>query len=104
MSRRTTSQFDLFAPPGLPPEAAPLAGSEDGRADMVARIRAELSEEVARLAVLDHFPWRDFTASALAELRFEGLARWLPEEEATPLLAAHAGALDRLYALQAAST
>ena len=45
-------------------------------------------------------PWADYTQSALAEMRFDGLARWLPDTEAAQLRAAYAEELDRLYAAE----
>ena len=100
MSRRAATQFDLFAPPGLPPAAAPVAEQDAGRASLVARMREELSAELDRLRAATRLPWPDYTASALAELRFESLTRWLPDEEAEALRAAHASELDRLYAAE----
>jgi hypothetical protein len=100
MSRRAAAQFDLFAPPGLPPAAAPLDDQDAGRGALVDRMRQDLTAELARLRAATRLPWPDYTASALAELRFESLTRWLPAGEAEALRAAHAAELDRLYAAE----
>jgi hypothetical protein len=100
MSRRANSQFDLFAPPGLPPAAAPVDDQDAGRGALVDRMRQELTAELDRLRAADRLPWPDYTASALAEMRFESLTRWLPAEEGEALRTAHAAELDRLYAAE----
>ena len=99
--RIATDQADLFAPaaPSAPSEA-PAAPEHDVPPAFIEQQRAillgmlDLARGAARL------PWPDYTQSALAELRFEGLARWLPEPEATKLRAAFAAELDRLYAAE----
>jgi hypothetical protein len=42
-------------------------------------------------------PWRDLTAATLAELRFNSIAGWLPDDEATALRAAFQCEMNRLY-------
>lgn len=98
MFRALASQPDLFAAEATPTEDAPARDPA-----MAARIEAELAGELARLAALDRFPWPDLTASALAELRFDSLSRWVAEPRGAALRAAHAAALDRLCALHAGS-
>jgi hypothetical protein len=44
-------------------------------------------------------PWKDLTAATLAELRFDSIAGWLPEDEAMALQAEFHRERDRLYAL-----
>jgi hypothetical protein len=43
-------------------------------------------------------PWKDLTAATLAELRFDSIAGWLPQDEAAALRAGFHRELDRLYA------
>jgi hypothetical protein len=49
-------------------------------------------------------PWKDLTQATLAELRFDSIAGWLPEDEAAALRAEFHRELDRLYALATSST
>jgi hypothetical protein len=94
MSRRQMDQPDLFGPAAAPvAEAMPEVDEA-----FMASIRAELGALLAKAEGAERLPWRDFTASALAEIRFDGLLRWLPSEEAAPLAERFAAALDRLYA------
>lgn len=86
------SQPDLFA-----------AAAAEGAAcdpELVALARRDLAAMLdhARAAVV--FPWRDYTQSTLAELRFDGLLRALPEADRPALYQAYADELDRLYALE----
>jgi hypothetical protein len=67
-------------------------------ADFVVRIRNELSGTLARVREAAALPWKDLTQATLAELRFDSIAGWLPEEEAAALRAAFHRELDRLYA------
>jgi len=93
MSRRQIEQPDLFGPAEAP--VAPDLPEVDEA--FMASIRAEVAALLAKAEGAERLPWRDFTASALAELRFDGLLRWLPSEEAAPLAERFAAALDRLY-------
>ncbi len=67
--------------------------------DFVARIRDELNSTLARVSGAEVLPWKDLTAATLAELRFDSIAGWLPEDEAAGLRTAFRRELDRLYAL-----
>lgn len=101
MSRRSSTQPDLFgAPQGDLFEAdggtAAPAMPEVDEAFMEA-IRRDLHALLDKARKAERLPWKDFTASALAEMRFEGLLRWLPEDEAKPLAEEFAAHLDRLY-------
>jgi hypothetical protein len=42
-------------------------------------------------------PWPDLTRTALAELRFNSIARWLPDAEAAELRSAFDAEMGRLY-------
>jgi len=96
MSRRSTAQPDLFA---LETQAAPEAAlPPEVDEAFLAAVRTELAGLMAKAENAERLPWRDFTASAVAELRFEGMLRWLPAEEAADLSARFAAELDRLYA------
>ena len=100
---RTAAQPDLFGT--APPHSSPMPGDappEAVPAAYLARIRADAEALLARVTDAERLPWPDYTQSALAELRFEGLARWLPDAEAAPLRGAFARELDRLYALEPA--
>ncbi|MFN8982912.1 MAG: hypothetical protein ACK5X9_10350 [Alphaproteobacteria bacterium] len=68
--------------------------------DFIAFQRAELHKMLAFARDAETFPWANSTKSALAEMRFDGLAHWLPAEEAQMLRDAYAKELDRLYALE----
>jgi hypothetical protein len=67
-------------------------------ADFVARIRDELTGTLARARGAAALPWKDLTAATLAELRFDSIAGWLPQDEAAALRAEFHRELDRLYA------
>jgi len=88
---RSSRQSDLFAAAGetLLPEPPP--------ADFIARIRGELTDTLARVREAAALPWRDLTAATLAELRFNSIAGWLPDDEATALRAAFQCEMNRLY-------
>jgi hypothetical protein len=90
-SYRSSRQPDLFAAAGetLLQEPAP--------ADFIARIRGELTDTLARVREAAALPWKDLTTATLAELRFNSIAGWLPEEEAISLLAAFQREINRLY-------
>ena len=66
-------------------------------ADFIARIRSELTETLARVREAAALPWKELTAATLAELRFNSIAGWLPEDEASALRAAFQREIDRLY-------
>lgn len=73
-------------------------------ADFVARVRDELTGTLARVRRAASLPWKDLTQATLAELRFDSIAGWLPEDEAAALRAEFHRELDRLYALATSST
>ncbi len=95
---RSAEQTDLFATPA--PAVSPDTLTEDIPADFIARQRATLLALLAEARAAQRLPWADYTQSALAEMRFDGLARWLPDTEAAQLRAAYAEELDRLYAAE----
>ena len=66
-------------------------------ADFVARIRDELTDTLARVREAAALPWKDLTTATLAELRFNSIAGWLPEDEANALRAAFQCEINRLY-------
>jgi len=88
---RSSRQPDLFAAAGqaLLQERPP--------ADFITRIRGELTDTLARVREAAALPWRDLTAATLAELRFNSVAGWLPDDEATALRAAFQCEMNRLY-------
>ena len=65
--------------------------------DFVAQIRAELNETLARVRAAELLPWSDLTRTTLAELRFNSIARWLPEGEAAALRRAFDAEMTCLY-------
>ena len=65
--------------------------------DFVARIRAELNETLALVRAAELLPWPDLTRTTLAELRFNSIARWLPDAEATELRSVFDAEMGRLY-------
>jgi hypothetical protein len=44
-------------------------------------------------------PWKDLTAATLAELRFDSIAGWLPDDEASALRVSFKREMNRLYAI-----
>jgi hypothetical protein len=54
---------------------------------------------LARVRDAAGLPWKDLTAATLAELRFDSITGWLPEDEAIALRAEFHRELDRLYAI-----
>ena len=90
-NHRSVRQPDLFGAQADLLEPPP--------ADFVARIRNELTVTLARVQEAAALPWKDLTAATLAELRFDSIADWLPEDEAAALRAEFHCELDRLYAL-----
>jgi hypothetical protein len=53
---------------------------------------------LARVREAAALPWKDLTQATLAELRFDSIAGWLPQDEAAALRAAFHRELERLYA------
>ena len=88
---RSSRQSDLFA------AAGETLLQEPPPADFIARIRGELTDTLARVREAAALPWRDLTAATLAELRFNSIAGWLPDDEATALRAAFQCEMNRLY-------
>lgn len=90
---RSSRQLDLFG------DAVKLPPAEAPPADFVARIRDELHSTLARVRGAASLPWKDLTQATLAELRFNSIAGWLPEDEAVALRTEFHRELDRLYSL-----
>jgi hypothetical protein len=88
---RSSRQPDLFAAPGE------TLSQEPPPADFIARIRGELTDTLGRVREAAALPWKDLTAATLAELRFNSIAGWLPEHEASALRAAFQCEISRLY-------
>lgn len=94
-------QTDLFEDqPTGPQGTLPFGLKEPPPAEFVARIRAELVATLRLAQAAATLPWPDLTQATLAELRFKGILGWLPEDEASALLAAFEAELDRLYAAE----
>ena len=91
------SQPDLFgeAQPSL--EELLPAGFDRPPPDFVARIRGELEATLLSVRRATLLPWPDLTRATLAELRFNSIAGWLPDDEATALRAAFETEMARLY-------
>jgi hypothetical protein len=90
-AHRSSRQPDLFA------VAGEALFQEPPPADFIARIRDELADTLARVREAEVMPWRDLTAATLAELRFNSIAGWLPEDEASALRGAFQCEINRLY-------
>lgn len=90
-----SSQTDLFAE--LAPPDTPARTEFQVTPAFVARIRGELNETLALVRDAELLPWPDLTRTTLAELRFNSLARWLPEAEAARLRDAFEIEMTRLY-------
>ena len=88
---RSSRQPDLFA------AAGEMLFQEPPPADFIARIRGELNDTLARVREAAALPWKDLTAATLAELRFNSIAGWLPDDEANALRAAFQREINRLY-------
>lgn len=89
---RSSDQPDLFANGGdVPPVEAPPS-------EFVARIRDELTGTLTKVCEAVSLPWKDLTAATLAELRFNSIAGWLPDEEAKMLRVSFRREMERLYA------
>jgi hypothetical protein len=67
--------------------------------ELVARIRSELEATLTMARQAATLPWPDLTRATLAELRFNSIAGWLPDDEAAALRAAFAAEMTRLYAI-----
>ena len=91
----TSTQIDLFAE--LAPASGPEAVVFEVTPDFVARIRAELNDTLQLVRTAELLPWPDLTKTTLAELRFNSIARWLPEDEAAALRQAFDVEMARLY-------
>jgi hypothetical protein len=90
---RSSRQPDLFAVGGK------ALLQEPPPAEFIARIRGELNDTLARVHEAAVLPWKDLTAATLAELRFNSIAGWLPEDEANALRAAFQCEINRLFAV-----
>jgi hypothetical protein len=88
---RSARQPDLFA------DAGRALSAEPPPPDFVERIRDELTATLARVRDAAVLPWRDLTAATLAELRFNSIAGWLPDDEASTLRAGFQREMSRLY-------
>lgn len=96
-NQRPLYQGDLFGAAGETLQA----GFEPPPSDFILRIRDELLATLARVREANALPWRDLTAATLAELRFNSIAGWLPDEEAAALRADFQREMHRLYDIAA---
>lgn len=96
----TASQPDLFAEPPSTRESFVPAAPGHAPPDFIARIRDELQATLLSVREATALPWPDLTRATLAELRFNAIARWLPEDEAQRLRSAFEAEMTRLYALE----
>ena len=89
---RSSRQPDLFADTGdaLPGETPPW--------DFIVRIRDELTGTLGRVREAVALPWKELTAATPAELRFNSIAGWLPDDEASSLRLSFQCEMNRLYA------
>ena len=94
------SQPDLFGEAQASLEDPLPAGFKRPPPDFVARIRGELEATLRTVRRAGSLPWPDLTRATLAELRFNSIAGWLPEAEATTLRPAFETELARLYAAE----
>ena len=92
-SFRDANQPDLLANA----DGALLA--EAPPSEFIAQIRSELTGTLARVRGAVALPWKDLTAATLAELRFNSIAGWLPDDEAKELRVSFQREMQRLYAL-----
>ena len=83
--------------PGLFAAAGQVLLQEPPPADFVARIRGELTATLARVREAAALLWKDLTTATLAELRFNSIAGWLPEDEASASRGAFQCEINRLY-------
>jgi hypothetical protein len=89
---RSGDQPDLFANGDILP-------AEALSSDFIERIRDELTGTLAHVRDAAALPWKDLTAATLAELRFNSIAGWLPDDEARALRVNFQCEMDRLYAI-----
>jgi hypothetical protein len=89
---RSCDQPDLFA------EAGDSSAAEPPPSDFIERIRGELTTTLSRVREAAILPWKDLTAATLAELRFNSIAGWLPNDEASALRLSFQREMNRLYA------
>lgn len=89
---RSGDQPDLFASLGG------VSSAEAPPSDFIAQIRGELTDTLARVRAAVALPWKDLTAATLAELRFNSIAGWLPDDEASALRLSFQCEMNRLYA------
>jgi len=54
---------------------------------------------LSRVREATALPWKDLTAATLAELRFDSIAGWLPDDEASELRVSFKREINRLYAV-----
>ncbi|MBV1797470.1 hypothetical protein [Siccirubricoccus sp. G192] len=98
IGQRLGRQPDLFAPqPDLFDQGHGAEGAAPPPEDFIQRIRGELESTLAQVRAAEALPWPNLTRSALAEMRFHSVARWLPEREALALRRAFSIELCRLY-------
>jgi hypothetical protein len=90
-------QTDLFGPSEMRVEREPMP------VEFVERIRNELIGTLARARAAETMPWRDLTATTLAELRFHSIAGWLPSKEAEAMRDSFKIEMARLYEIAAAA-
>ena len=95
--QRLGRQPDLFAPQTDLFDGGSVMSFEPPPADFVQRIRSELVETLALVLAATGLPWPDLTQATLAELRFNSIAGWLPQDEAERLRRDFATELARLY-------
>jgi hypothetical protein len=98
-SQRRARQSDLFDNQPDLFDIAPGAEEEDpDLPELVARIREELVDTLARVKAAETPPWSDLTQTTLGELRFHSLARtYLPAAEAEAMRAEFEAEMLRLY-------
>ena len=91
---RSGHQPDLFA------EVGDTSAVEALPSDFIERIRGELTTTLARVREAVALPWKDLTTATLAELRFNSIAGWLPDDEAHALRVNFQREMNRLYAVE----
>ena len=91
----TSSQTDLLS--DLPRPDTPGRTEFQVTPEFVARIRGELNETLALVRDAELLPWPDLARTTLAELRFNSIARWLPEADAAMLRDVFGAEMTRLY-------
>jgi hypothetical protein len=91
------SQPDLFGKIPIAREETASATPMQVPPEFVNRIRDELTATLDTVRRAETLPWPDLTKTTLAELRFNSIARWLPEDEAAELRRAFDLEMARLY-------